>query len=83
MIVMLDFFVRDAIEQNLYLNLLFYIIQKNIMEIIDLIYFWSIDINQAKVSYEAKTKSHDTIFRLFTTSRKLSNWIIRSKISAE
>lgn len=53
--------------------------QKNLIELLDLFYFWSLDLVQKKVAYQANTLSHDTLSHWFNVLNKLSVRIIRSE----
>lgn len=54
---------------------------KNIVELLDLIYFWALDLVQKKVGYQAKTLSSDTLNYWFNELNQLSVRIIRSENS--
>ncbi|KCZ78263.1 hypothetical protein H311_00709, partial [Anncaliia algerae PRA109] len=57
--------------------------KKNLVEILDFIYFWSLNLVQKKVAYQSNTKSKDTTSSWYNKLCMLSGKIIRSEQSNE
>jgi hypothetical protein len=51
--------------------------------LLDLFYFWSLDLVQPKVAYQANTLSHDTTGHWFKVLNNLSVHLIRSNSSGK
>jgi hypothetical protein len=60
---------------------IFYNSKKSICELLDLIYFWSINLRQGKTGYECNTKSHKTTNVWYEKLGKLSYSIMKEQKS--
>jgi DNA-directed RNA polymerase subunit M/transcription elongation factor TFIIS len=64
---------------SIFSETIFYNSKKNICELLDLIYFWSINMNQGKTRHECNTKSHKTVNIWYEKLNKLSYLIMKEE----
>lgn len=65
--------------KSIFSNTLFYGCNKNISEMLDLVYFWCLDMVQSKAAFQANTKSRNTTVRWYKKLRNLSCRIMRER----
>jgi transposase-like protein len=71
------FCTRCTTSRSVFKDTLFYDSKKNIIELIDLMYFWSLDLIQTKVAMQANTLSHNTLYRWYDKLCRLAGNIIK------
>lgn len=67
---------RCCCAKSIFDKTIFFNSKKNLLELIDLVYFWSMDIIQSKVAYQANTKSNKTVGVWFKKLSKLTKKIL-------
>lgn len=65
--------------RSVFKNTILYNHHKKIQDLLDLFYFWSLDLVQMQVAYQANTLSHDTASHWFRKLNQLCVRIIRSE----
>lgn len=71
------FCMRCSNSRSVFHNTIFYDSKKSIIELVDLIYFWSLDLIQPKVAFQINTLSHSTLNNWFSKLCSLAGRIIR------
>lgn len=65
--------------KSIFADTIFYKTKKKIIEVLDLIYFWSLDLVQKKVAYQCNTNSRETTINWYKKLCFLSGRIIRNQ----
>lgn len=67
---------------SVFKNTIFYDCKKNIIELLDIIFFWSIDCNQITSAFQSNTRSNQTMNKWFEKLRKISCIIMKNENSS-